>query len=214
MKLVLALSLLVNGLAVCLARPQGGYNYPNPNQGGSRPSGGNGRQPSRGGGFGDYSGSADTNSGASTPFGGGNAAAGGPLSIECKRQETSPGQFKFNCEGVQKDLITLKSEHILWLQGADGSNQAIEIEVPNYKIDELIKAGFTEGKSGGGTQINVLLKRPEQTYEAEADVQNPGLSQPSVSLQYEPVGPATIVHFPNDKDYRPLSGPILPPARQ
>jgi hypothetical protein len=29
-------------------------------------------------------------------------------------------------------------------------------------------------------------------------------------LQYEPVQ-KTVVHFPNDKQYSPLTGPILPP---
>jgi len=146
------------------------------------------------------------------PFGGnqgGGGGQGGNLNTECRRQEVGPGQFKFICDGVQSDLITLKSEHILWLTSDGNGPQVVDIEVPNYKIDELIKAGY-KTTPGGATKINVLLKRPEQTADAEVDVPKAAGGTPSVNLQYEPVQ-KTLVHFPNDKQYRPLSGPILPP---
>jgi hypothetical protein len=40
----------------------------------------------------------------------------------------------------------------------------------------------------------------------------PGKIEPEVNIQYEPAT-NTQVHYPNDQAYRPLSGPILPPAR-
>jgi len=145
----------------------------------------------------------------SRPPGGGGGAGGNNLNTECRRQEVGPGQFKFVCDGVQSDLITLRSEHILWLTSENGVPQVVDIEVPNYKIDELIKAGY-KGGAGGSTKINVLLKRPEQTADAEVDVPKGGAGSTSVNLQYEPPV-SQKVHFPNDKQYRPLSGPILPP---
>lgn len=105
----------------------------------------------------------------------------------------------------------MKSEHVLWLSGPKGGGQALEIEVPNYRVDELIKAGFKQGAGSGRTQINLLLRKPEQTYGAVAENTPDVGSDAEVSLQYEPVGPVQVVHFPNDKQYNPLTGPILPP---
>lgn len=87
--------------------------------------------------------------------GGGGGGAGGNLQVECKRQEVSPGRFKFVCDGVNPNSIALRSEHILWLTGPEGQKQVVDIEVPNYKIEELIKAGF---KSQPGTKFKWLLK--------------------------------------------------------
>jgi hypothetical protein len=134
----------------------------------------------------------------------------GQLVVECQRREVGPGQFKFTCEGINPRDITLQSEHVLWIQQDGGQDQLIDVEVPNYRIDELIKAGFKTAP-GGGTRVNVLLKRPEQSYNAEVDRPNVQTNAPSVAVQYEPVD-KILVHYPNDKPYRPLSGPILPPA--
>lgn len=137
-------------------------------------------------------------------------SSGGNLGVECKTQKTGDGQYKVNCEGVNQDAIALRSEHILWLQGPSGEQSVVDIEIPNYKIAELIKAGFKQTE-GQGPKINVLLKKPEQTYDAQVDELKPSSGTPSVNLQYEAVD-KTVVHFPNDKAYSPLSGPILPPA--
>jgi len=135
--------------------------------------------------------------------------SGGNLGVECKTEKSGDGRYKVNCEGVNQDAISLRSEHILWLQSSGGEQSIVDIEIPNYKIAELIKAGFKPAE-GKGTQINVLLKKPEQTYDAQVDEQKTSVGVPSVKLQYEPVE-KTVVHFPNDKAYSPLSGPILPP---
>lgn len=138
-------------------------------------------------------------------------SSGGNLGVECKTQKTADGRYKVDCSGVNQDAIALRSEHILWLQGPAGGESVVDIEIPNYKIAELIKAGFKQSE-GKGPKINVLLKKPEQTYDAQVDELKPTSGVPSVNLQYEPVD-KTVVHFPNDKPYSPLSGPILPPAK-
>lgn len=137
-------------------------------------------------------------------------SSGGNLGVECKTQKSGDGRYKVDCSGVNQDAIALRSEHILWLQGPSGEQSVVDIEIPNYKIAELIKAGFkqTEGK---GPQINVLLKKPQQTYDAQVDELKPQGGAPTVNLQYEPAD-KVVVHFPNDKAYSPLQGPILPPA--
>lgn len=113
------------------------------------------------------------------------------------------------CDGVAPELITLKSEHILWLTSDSSGPKVVDIEVPNYKIEELIKAGYKTAP-GGDTQINVLLKKPEQSAEAQVDAPNAVDGSTVVNLQYEaPSGER--VHFPNDRQYSPLSGPISPP---
>jgi len=136
---------------------------------------------------------------------------GGELRVNCQKNPGPDGRVRFVCAPLNPNLVTLRSEHILWLSGPKGGGQALEIEVPNYRVDELIKAGFKKGPGGGRTQINLLLRKPEQTYGAVAENTPDVGSDAEVSLQYEPVGPVQVVHFPNDQQYQPLSGPILPP---
>jgi len=150
---------------------------------------------------------AQTNAGSYQNPGG----SGGNLNVKCEKRPGPGGKLSFICRPLSPELITLKSEHVLWLPGPKGGGQALEIEVPNYRVDELIKAGFKKSQGGGSTRINVLLRKPEQAYGAVAE-ETPSIdSDAEVNLQYEPVGPVQIVHFPNDKQYNPLSGPILPP---
>jgi len=203
--LVVNSALLITGVPA----PQGGYSYSS----GSASAGGgsccNNNQDELAG-----AGASFGSSYASRPgsFGASGGGSGGNLNVECKRQEVSPGRYRFVCEGVSPDAISLRSEHILWLQSNGGQQQILDIEVPNYKIEELIKAGF-KSAPGQGPKINVLLKKPEQSYDAQVDVPPSTAGDPSVNLQYEPVD-KVVVHFPNDKPYSPLSGPILPPLQE
>jgi hypothetical protein len=220
--------LLVDGLLLLVSgMPQGGYNS-RPSSGGygstaAAPQGSccGGSSPAPSQNYAELQGSAASfgpNSFASSQTqtfgafggGGGGGGAGGNLQVECKRQEVSPGRFKFVCEGVNPNAIALRSEHILWLTGPEGQKQVVDIEVPNYKIEELIKAGF-KSQPGEGTLINVLLRKPEQSYDAQVDQVNSVAGTPSVNLQYEPVE-KTLVHFPTDKAYSPLQGPLIPPG--
>jgi len=135
----------------------------------------------------------------------GSPAAGSNPSTQC-RQEGD----KYICDGVAPDAITLRAQHILWLTPNAPGSQAVNIEVPNYKIQELIQAGFKPSQ-GGNTNINVLLKRPEQSADAQVDVPKQSQGSTAVNLQYEsPVNQK--LHFPNDKAYQALSGPLLPPG--
>jgi len=155
------------------------------------------------------SGSSSSSSSTGSGFGGG-GQQGGNLQAECRKQEISPGQFKFVCDGVRQEAITLRAEHILWLTSDGAGAKVVDIEVPNYKIEELIKAGY-KSAPGGDTKINVLLKRPQQSAEAEVDLGKNQDGNTQVNLQYE-APTKELVHFPNDKQYTPLRGPILPPA--
>jgi len=128
-------------------------------------------------------------------------------------QDTGNGNYKFVCDGANREAISLRSEHILWLQGPEGHQQVVDVEIPNYRIEELIQAGFKQGEGSGGTLINLLLRRPEQSYDAQVDQLDvtKSIVQPSVQLQYEPVT-KTVVHYPTDKRYSPLRGPLIPPG--
>ncbi|XP_021967466.1 uncharacterized protein LOC110862562 isoform X2 [Folsomia candida] len=205
--------LLVDGLLLATCAPQGGYSSSRPSQsygstvaapqelqGSAASFGPNSFAQQSTQSFGAFGGGG----------GGGGGGAGGNLQVECKRQEVSPGRFKFVCDGVNPNSIALRSEHILWLTGPEGQKQVVDIEVPNYKIEELIKAGF-KSQPGEGTLINVLLRKPEQSYDAQVDQVNSVAGTPSVNLQYEPVE-KTLVHFPTDKAYSPLQGPLIPPG--
>lgn len=215
MKIQALLLLLVDGLLLTCALPQGGYSSGRPSSSGygastsvaapqelqgSAASFGPNSFASQQQSFGAFGGGG----------GGGGGGAGGNLQVECKRQEVSPGRFKFVCDGVNPNSIALRSEHILWLTGPEGQKQVVDIEVPNYKIEELIKAGF-KSAPGEGTLINVLLRKPEQSYDAQVDQVTSVAGTPSVNLQYEPVE-KTLVHFPTDKAYSPLQGPLIPPG--
>jgi len=193
---------LLNGLLLTSAFPQGAPNpadqYPaqTPGQGQNPPGA---QSPS------------DLSVTNTSPVGppGGDGIRGGNLKVDCKPKETSPGKFTFVCDGVDKESISLRSEHVLWLSSAGGQQQIVDIEIPNYKIEELIKAGF-KNQPGQGSLINLLLKKPEQSYDAQVEAVPQAGGTPTVSLNYEPVQ-KSLVHFPNDKPYSPLTGPILPP---
>jgi hypothetical protein len=200
--------LLVDSLLVISGLPQGGYSSSGSAQGGSCCGGANGGGQELQGSAASF-GQGSFASNQAQGFGGSGGGGGNNLNVECQRQEVSPGRYKFICEGVNKDAISLRSEHVLWLTQNGGEPQIVDIEVPNYKIEELIKAGFKAGASDGST-INVLLKRPETTVDAQVDVPSVAGGPPKVNLQYEAVD-KKLVHFPNDQAYSPLQGPILPP---
>ena len=136
---------------------------------------------------------------------------GGSLQVQCRRREVSPGNFQFSCEGVDPRKVTLSSEHILWLRGPGSENQQLDIVVPNYRVEELIRAALKASK-GGSTNVNILLKKPETVYDVQAqDGGSTSPSKPSVNLQYEPVREPISVHYPVEQSYNPLSGPIREP---
>jgi len=115
------------------------------------------------------------------------SSRGSPASVECKRREVSPGYFQFNCEGADPNKITISSEHILWLCPDESENQQLDIVVPNYRVEELIRAALKKS-NGSLTTVNILLKKPETAYDVQAqDGRAIPAGKPSVNLQYEPV---------------------------
>lgn len=185
MNTLLVAALVMSGAVVVLGRPQ--YSYPVPS---SRPSN-------------PYDSESQIDSAG--------ISRGGPLAVQCQRTETSPGKYQFICSGVDPRAITLSSEHILWLKGPGAQSQQLDIVVPNYRVEELIRAALKAG-SGGSTNVNILLKKPETTYDVQAQEggSTPG-SKPVVNLQYEPVREPVSVHYPGEQAYNPLSGPIREP---
>ena len=139
------------------------------------------------------------------------AGSGGPLAVSCQSQQTSNGVYRFNCVGVDPSLTTLRSEHILWLKGASGQAQQLDVVVPNYRVEELIRAALKSGSSGS-TNVNILLQKPQTVYDVQAqDGRQPDAQPPRVNLQYEAVDRPISVHYPTEKQYNPLSGPIREP---
>jgi len=137
--------------------------------------------------------------------------SGPRLGVTCAFVETSPGVYKYNCDGVNQRDITLSSEHILWLRGANGEAQQLDVVIPNYRVEELIRAALKSSK-GGSTNVNILLKKPETVYDVQAQEGGnvPG-ARPVVNLEYEPVPRPTSVHYPTNQAYNPLAGPIREP---
>jgi hypothetical protein len=139
------------------------------------------------------------------------SSSGGKLQVSCQQSLVRPGVYSFNCVGVDPAAITLQSEHILWLNGNSGNAQQLDVVIPNYRVEELIRAAQKAG-SGGSTSVNILLKKPETVYDVQAqDGTSTPDAPPSVNLQYEDVPAPVSVHYPTEKQYSPLSGPIREP---
>jgi len=129
-----------------------------------------------------------------------------PSMSTCTTESLPSGRFKVVCSGGGPPITT---QHILWLP-SNGSAQIVDIQVPNYKLIELIQAGFKAGPPSENV-INVLVKRPDQDAQAQLDV-NPGnAGKPLVNVEYEPIVSALPIHYPVDRPYSPLTGPLVPP---
>ncbi|CAL8110292.1 unnamed protein product [Orchesella dallaii] len=143
--------------------------------------------------------------GGGAPGGGapGGSPAGGndQLTVQCKATPGAGGKFKYDCSGVNKDAITLKTEHFLWLENQAGSAQNLDVEIPNYNIDEFIKAAYKALGPQDGAKINILLKKPDVTYNAEKEDQpQADVGAPAVSVNYQPVEKISV-HYPTQKQY-------------
>jgi len=149
--------------------------------------------------------------GGSAPGGGAPAPGGSPaggssggnnqLTVQCKATPDAGGKFKYDCSGVNKDAITLKTEHFLWLENQAGSSQNLDVEIPNYNIDEFIKAAYKTLGPQDGAKINILLKKPDVTYNAQKDdAPKADVGAPSVSVNYQPVDKISV-HYPTQKQY-------------
>jgi hypothetical protein len=139
--------------------------------------------------------------------------------VLCRPSELSDGSINYDCDSVggSGPDLTIKSQHVLHLNGAEGKDRNLYVNVPNYRIDGLIQAA--QGKGGGlsNTNINVILQKPVITYEAQ---QQEGLRDAeekfNVNFEYEKLDGQTV-HFSDDSSsgsqrYSPLSGNIAEPG--
>src|SRR5690348_3058569 len=74
--------------------------------------------------------------------------------IRCDRTETAPGVYSFECVPTAPCIIS--REDVLWLKGSQEA-QELNVVVPNYRLEEVIKAAF-KSQAGAGAQVNILLK--------------------------------------------------------
>jgi len=111
---------------------------------------------------------------------------------------------------VDPDIITVCNENTLWLQGSNSQKQVIDVDVPNYRVEELIRAGYV-ATNGENTLVNVRLKRPHFIHEAQVDQNIDFEGSPVVNLQYEPINRKKI-SFPYDRQFTPLESPLIKPG--
>jgi len=123
----------------------------------------------------------------------------------------------FDCVSVVPvQELTAQNLYVLWLKsGRQGGDQSLDIQVPNYKIADVIQAAAKGGDSHSKTAINVNLARPEFSYTAQKEEKVGQTSQSfDVNLQYDRVN-GRAVHFADDgagsERYAPLSGSIKEP---
>ena len=129
------------------------------------------------------------------------------LKIKCTPRLNQAGVWDVTCDQVNPCVI--QREDILWLSGAP-RQERLNVVVPNYKLEEVIKAAFKSNEVPGAN-VNIFVKRPHYTVDAEASLDFPPAGPPDVNVEYEQAPPPQKVHYPVDRPYRPLSGPILEP---
>ncbi len=135
------------------------------------------------------------------------------LDVICRTRRSPDGRrFEVDCSGVPEESLTVKNEHILWIQPPNITTTPIDVQIPNYKIEDTILAAF-KNFIVQSPSINLLLKPPKYSVEAGVGEINTTLTRPEVRLKYEPVR-NTVVHYPNDRPYIPINGPILPPGSE
>jgi len=136
-------------------------------------------------------------------------------SVLCRPTEGSDGSITYDCDAPKPDQSTLRSKHVLWLDALSGSDRDIRINVPNYRIEDVIQAAHKEGGSGGLTNIAINLQKPEISYIAEKE-EKVGQQQQTfnVELLYERLGGKTV-HFADEgassQRYSPLRQAIREP---
>jgi hypothetical protein len=126
----------------------------------------------------------------------------------CERREVAPGKFEYVCNA---NPGTLTQESILWVP-TSGSSQELLIRVPNYRLQEIIRAGLIS-RGAGSTNVRVHVERPEIQSVVEGRFEDqPGLA-PNVQVTYDGIQPVREVHYGGSGvQYAPLSKPISEPG--
>jgi hypothetical protein len=138
--------------------------------------------------------------------------------VTCREVKKSDGSLGFDCASVVPTTdLTAQNLYILWLQsGKSGKDHALNIDVPNYQIQDVVQAAAKGGSGQSHTNINVNLARPEFSYTAQKEEKVGEVSQSfDVNLQYEKIN-GKSVHFADDgagsERYAPLNGAIQEPS--
>jgi len=138
--------------------------------------------------------------------------SGEKVSVVCQAEEYATASYRYTCTGVDPALITIRREHILWLNAPNGCDYQYDIVIPNYRIEELIR-GAVKASTAGTTNLNIVLKKPETIEDVQVqDGAAIPQSKPVVNLQYEQVPNPVSLHYPTDRKYDPLTGPIREPG--
>jgi hypothetical protein len=124
------------------------------------------------------------------------------IQAPCTTTADSNGDLRVNCRVRNPQDLTFRTKHILWITpGAQGS-QNYNIDIDNYRLEELIQAAFKPGQDTS-SKFNILVKRPQHSYDAQIEKLTVPLNKPEINLQYEPVKDLQV-HYPTDKQYSPL----------
>jgi len=193
-------ALLVLYIAGTYAYPQYAYKRQTPESGA--------------GGYG-YAQSSQSSGGSSRPAGFEDSGN----SVLCQPSTNSDGSITYECDGSggSPPDLTLRSKHVLWLNGANGGqDRTLNVNVPNYKLEGIIQAAHNKQGSGGNTNININLKKPEISYIAQKeDAREGGEEKFNVNFEYEKLNGQTV-HFADDgagsQRYSPLRGSIGSPG--
>jgi len=123
------------------------------------------------------------------------------------------GAYKVSCQGG-KPLPKLRFEHHLWLPSPPNSKQEFHIDIPNYSIEDVIKAAFKSSPEIS-TLINLLLHKP--TYEGRAEYDqsaSPVRTAPQVNFAYEAAHETPkVVHWGSrDNPFQQLTSKLIEPS--
>jgi hypothetical protein len=125
---------------------------------------------------------------------------------------------RFDCVSVTPvSDLTAQNLYILWLQSnRQGQDHALNIDVPNYQIQDVIQAAAKGASANSHTNINVNLAKPDVTFLAQKEERIGDHTQSfDVSLQYDRLQ-GQSVHFADEgagsQRYSPLTGSIQEPS--
>jgi len=137
--------------------------------------------------------------------------------VTCREVSSSGGNVGFDCVSVvPQQQLSAQNQYVLWLKsGGSGQNQNLDINVPNYRVEDVIQAAAKGGDSKSHTNINVKLDRPEFSYQAQKEERVGQTAQTfGVNLEYQSID-GRAVHFAdegsNSQRYSPLQGNIREP---
>jgi hypothetical protein len=138
--------------------------------------------------------------------------------VTCREVKGSNGQVSFDCvSAVNSQDLAAKNEYILWLtSNAQGKAHDLNIDVPNYQIQDTIQAAAKGAAANSHTNVNVNLAKPEVTFIAQKEERLGDHTQTfDVNLEYSKIQ-GQSVHFADEgagsQRYSALQGRIEEPS--